>query len=71
MLIFRSEEHVERWCSIRDLKPGAVLALDQAWELASDWYGDKLKADWRRHTVEETEALLTRLGLTGEFWSLR
>ena len=71
MLIFRSEEHVERWCNTRDLTPGALLSLDQAWALASEWYRDKVQPDWRRHTVEETEELLARLGLKGAFWSLR
>jgi hypothetical protein len=30
-----------------------------------------LEPDWRRATIEETEALLTSLGLTGRFWNLR
>lgn len=71
MLIFRSEEHVDRWCAARDLSRGALLSLEQAWALASDWYRDKVRPDWRRHTVDETEALLARLGLTGPFWRLR
>ena len=71
MLIFRSEEHVVRWCNARDLTPGALLSLEQTWALASEWYRDKVQPDWRRHTVEETEDLLARIGLTGAFWSLR
>ena len=31
----------------------------------------KLARDWRRHTLEETEALLAEVGLTGPFWNLR
>ena len=27
--------------------------------------------DWRRHTLEETEALLESIGLTDAFWNLR
>jgi hypothetical protein len=30
-----------------------------------------LKPDFRRHTVEETEALLAEVGLDGPFWKLR
>jgi hypothetical protein len=45
--------------------------MEQAWELARGWYGGKMSAEWRRATLEEAEALLRRIGLTGEFWSLR
>ena len=71
MLFFRSEDHVRRWCESRDRDVGAVLSLDQAWRLADGWYRNKLRADWRRHTLEETEELLRSIGLTGPFWALR
>ncbi len=71
MLLFRDEEHVERWCTVREMARGAVLTPEQGWRLAHGWYKDKLKADWRRHTLEETEHLLAHVGLTGAFWNLR
>jgi len=71
MLLFRSEEHVDRWCQARDLPRGGVLTPEQGWRLAHGWYKDKLAPDWRRHTLEETEALLGNLGITGSFWNLR
>jgi hypothetical protein len=71
MLLFRSEEHVRRWCAARDLSPGGFLTPHQAWRLARGWYQRKLEPDWRRHTLEEAEALLAEIGLRGEFWSLR
>lgn len=71
MLLFRSEEHIERWCRPRDLQRGATLTPEQGWQLAHGWYKDKVKPEWRRHTLEETEALLADVGLTGPFWSLR
>lgn len=71
MLLFRDEEHVDRWCEARDLERGAVILAEQAWALAKGWYGNKLAPDWRRHTPEETEALLSSIGLSGPFWSLR
>ena len=71
MLLFRSEEHADRWSRDRELSRGAVLTPEQGWRLARGWYKDKLKPDWRRHTLEETEALLAEVGLTGEFWNLR
>lgn len=71
MLLFRDEEHVERWCDARDLTRGAVITPEQAWALAHGWYRNKLAPDWRRHTPEETEGLLASIGLTGPFWSVR
>jgi hypothetical protein len=71
MLLFRGEEHIDRWCHTRDMKRGATLTPDQGWQLAYGWYKDKLKPEWKRHTLEETEALLAKVGLTGSFWNLR
>ena len=71
MNLFRSEEHVDRWCAPRELVRGELITADQAWRLAQGWYKDKLRADWRRHSLEEAEALLTEIGLVGPFWSLR
>jgi hypothetical protein len=71
MLLFRDEEHVDRWCATRELTRGAIISPGQAWALAHGWYKDRVKPDWRRHTVDETEALLASVGLTGPFWNLR
>jgi hypothetical protein len=71
MLLFRAEEHVERWCKAHDLTRGATLTPQQGWQLAQGWYKDKLKPEWRRHTLEEAETLLASVGLTGPFWGLR
>jgi hypothetical protein len=71
MLLFRSEEHLDRWCRRRGLPRGGTLTPDQAWRLARIWYGDKLRPEWRRKTLDEAQSLFTSLGLTGEFWNLR
>ena len=72
MLLFRSEDHVDRWVQQWGLARGAVMTPEQAWGLARAWYEpDRRLPDWRRRTLEETEALLAELGLTGPFWGLR
>jgi hypothetical protein len=72
MLLFRSEEHIDRWCQRWGLRRGAVLSLDQAWRLARAWFGpDRRQPEWRRRTVDETEALFQELGLKSDFWNLR
>ncbi len=71
MLVFRSEEHVEKWRRDWRFERGAILRLGQCWRLAQAWYGpDRRDAAWRRRTPQEAQALFTELGLTGPFWQL-
>jgi hypothetical protein len=71
MLLFRSEEHVDRWVEEGKGPRGATLTPHQLWGLASAWYGNRMDPDWRRRTPEEAEAVFASLGLTGDFWRLR
>lgn len=70
MLIFRSEERVNRWLSRRNLQKGAIFSVEQCWRLRRIWYRDRVDEDWRRRTAEEAEAAFASVGLTGEFWRL-
>lgn len=47
------------------------MTPEQGWRLAHEWFKDRLKPDWRRYTLDETEAIFSSIGLTGEFWNLR
>jgi hypothetical protein len=72
MLLFRSEEHIARWCRSWRMERGATLTLEQVWGLAQAYYGpDRREPAWRRKTLEETEAVFAELGLTSAFWSVR
>jgi len=71
MLLFWNEEHIDTWRTQWNQPRGATLTISQAWELADAWYRNKMDPGWRRATVDETEALLNKLGLTGPFWTLR
>jgi hypothetical protein len=68
MNLFRSEEHIARWLAGRE--PGATIPVAKLAELAQAWWDDRIAADWRPHTREQNQAILERLGLTGEFWAL-
>jgi len=68
MLLFRSEDHVQDWLQGRD--PGATIPIAKLAQLAEAWWGDRLAPDWRPHTREQNQAILDRLGLTGQFWRL-
>ena len=72
MLLFRSEEHVDRWCRSWSLPRGAALSPERTWQLAQAWHSaDRRDPAWRRRTLEETEAVFRGLGLEGDFWNLR
>ena len=68
MNLFRSEEHIDRWLDGRD--PGVTIPVGKLSDLAHAWWGDRLSPDWRPHTPDHNQAILNRLGLTGEFWHL-
>ena len=70
MLLFRSEEHVERWLRERGHSRGASMTSAQQWQLARAWYRDRLSPEWHRKTPAEAEAIFEEVGLTGEFWKL-
>ncbi|MBI4884144.1 MAG: hypothetical protein HY826_08825 [Actinobacteria bacterium] len=68
MNLFRSEEHVHRWLDGR--QPGITLSLGKLSELANAWWSDRLNADWRPRSRNDGQAILTTLGLVGDFWTL-
>jgi len=71
MCIFRSEEHVDRWCRQWNRKRGGTMTLDQQWRLARAWHGDDRRApEWRRKSVEEAEKVFAEVGLREDFWRL-
>jgi hypothetical protein len=70
MNLFRSEEHVARWLESAGREPGATIPSATLCELAHAWWSDRLSPDWHPRTRHESQAILDRLGLTGEFWQL-
>jgi hypothetical protein len=62
MNLFRSGEQLPR--------DGATVPVMTLALLAAMWWGDRLDPDWRPHTREQNQAILTLCGLTGEFWKL-
>lgn len=70
MLLFRSEEHAERWTEQRGLMGGGFMTVEQQWELSRTWYAGRLEPGFRRRTLDEAQAVLEGIGLTDPFWSL-
>ncbi|HXP17029.1 MAG TPA: hypothetical protein VN868_08000 [Terriglobales bacterium] len=70
MLLFRSEQHVNRWCRQWNRRRGGTLTLHQGWRLAVEWYSDRLSSQWRPKTTAEAEQAFAGIGLVGDFWKL-
>jgi len=70
MLLFRSEEHVNRWCRVRGLPRSPLVSLEQLWELAVAWYTNRLTPAARRPMGVEIQEIFDRLSLTDPFWQL-
>ena len=70
MLLFRSGEDIDRWCAATGVPRGAVVSIGRLEELARRWYGDRLEPRWRPRTREASQAILTEVGLVGDFWRL-
>ena len=68
MNLFRSEEHIERWLGRRER--GATITVAKLSELAHAWWGNRLAPEWRPRALDDSQAILDRLGLTGDYWRL-
>ena len=69
MLLFRSEEHVDRWVEAGHPR-GEIFTLDQLWDLARKWYTGRLDPNWTSKSPEEANGVFADCGLTGPFWRL-
>ena len=70
ILLFGSDEHVERWCDRNEEARGAVLTLEQTWTLAKRWYADRMLPEWHLLSSAERTELFASVGLTGDFWTM-
>jgi len=68
MLLFRSEESVDGWCTANGLPRRPLVTLKQLWQLAVIWYGNRLTPESRRPAPDEMVSIFGSLGLTGPFW---
>jgi len=68
MLLFRSEETIDRWCEGRGILRRPLINLIQLWQLAVHWYANRLTVESRRPAGEEMVSIFASIGLTGPFW---
>ncbi len=68
MLLFRSEEWIDKWCRRNNLERGEVLAISQVWELSKLWYQNRLSLDYHGRSVEQAAEIFKQAGLMSKFW---
>ena len=68
MLFFRSEENVNLWCQRRGIPRRPIINLEQLWQLAVTWYGNRLTVESRRPKPDEMVDIFAGIGLEGPFW---
>ena len=71
MLLFRSEETVNRWCESNGTPRRPLITLGQLWQLSVVWYANRLTAESRRPAPDEMVGVFASIGLTGPFWDPR
>ncbi len=71
MLFFRSEESLNEWLESKKAAPrGAVLSVNQLWELSQRWYHNRLSLEYHGRTIEQVQKIFEELGLTLAFWQV-
>lgn len=70
MLLFRSEEHLERWLASGDHPRGERMTIEQQWTLAQAWFAGRDRPEWRKRSAAEAEEVFASAGLIGDFWRL-
>lgn len=68
MLLFRDEQAIDTWCASTNEPHGAIVPLQQVWDLSKIWYGNRMSPDYRGRTKDEAEAVFMQAGLTSNFW---
>jgi hypothetical protein len=70
MLLFQSEERIEKWRQRNHLERGEALTLQQVWELSKLWYGERLSLDYHGRSREQVAEIFRQVGLTSKFWDV-
>lgn len=68
MLLFRSEEWVDKWCKRNDLERGEMLNIQQVWEFSKLWYGNRMSPEYQGRSMEQVAEVFRQAGLMSKFW---
>ena len=70
MLLFQSEEWVDKWCKRNNLERGEMLSIQQVWELSKLWYGNRMSLEYHGRSMEQVAEIFKQAGLMSKFWYL-
>lgn len=70
MLLFDSEEEINRWCERHDIDKGDVQPIQKIFEFAKVWYGNHLSPEWVKWTTEEAKEIFERFDLSHPVWDI-
>jgi len=51
-----------------NMPAGALLSVEQVWELSKLWYHDRLSPEFKGRTKAEAHQIFEKLGLISDFW---
>ena len=68
MLLFQSEEWIDKWCKRIKLERGEILTINHVWELSKLWYQDRLSVNFHGRSIEQVAEVFRQAGLTSAFW---
>jgi hypothetical protein len=71
MLLFQSEEWIDKWCQRKELERGEVLTIHQVWELSKLWYDNRLSLEYHGRSAQQVAQIFKQVGLTSEFWLMQ
>lgn len=70
ILLFRSEEEIDRWAAETGHPRGETATLGELWQLSLPWDVGRLTPAWRPPSVADRRATFAAAGLRGSFWGL-
>ncbi len=70
MLLFESEAEIIDWCKRLKMAVGDIQPIENIWQFSKVWYGNHLREDWHKWSIEEASTLFKQFGLKGRIWDI-
>ena len=70
MLLFKNEESVDVWCEKHNIPKGDIQPIEKIWNFSKKWYGNHLKEDWIKWTMDEARDMFREFQLNHPIWDL-
>ena len=70
MLIFENEEQIDNWVKQHNIPKGDIQPISRIWEFSKEWYGNHLRPDWKKWSMQEAKEMFVKYNLRHEIWKL-